>query len=78
MGLLGHLLLGVALPFPLSGTVTSVIVVLRLPSERKLMCLPLGKGDPQVDTLGEVEGRKERESKRLGEWVEAPFFEVQT
>lgn len=76
MGLLGHLLLGVALTFPLSGTVTSMMVVLRLPSERKLMSLPLGKGDPQVDTQDcQEEGKR---TQRLGEWVEAPFFEMQT
>ena len=50
VGPLGPLLPGRALTFPLSGTVTSVIGVLRLPSERKITYLPLGKGDLHVDT----------------------------
>lgn len=50
VGPLGPLLLGGALNFPLSGMVTSVIGVLRLPSERKIIYLPLGKGDRHVDT----------------------------
>lgn len=43
----GSLLLGEALTLLLPGTVTGVLGVVGLPSERKFMLLPLGKGAPK-------------------------------